>query len=196
MTLSNLSGAKLYAKIGGEGLAVVDTGSAKTLLDVGSFLPAVLKGLEPVSAMLADDYLLDASGDRIPKTGSWPAWVEGAGYGGCIGIDLVKGCPAKAAPGLDACRALLLAIVFTGADVELSTGAWRMVNVDRIQISALEKRQPSVGAVRIPTRRGTHTQRVSVEPRPQECPFTNLDDEQREAEAVRYLDMVKLQEAA
>lgn len=62
--------------------------------------------------MLLGDYLLDTSGNRIPKVGSWPAWVERAGYGGCIGVDVVKGCPAKAVVGLDACRAVHLAIVF------------------------------------------------------------------------------------
>ena len=116
---------------------------------------------------------------------SWTAWVEGAGYGGCIGVDVVKGCPAKAVLGLDACHALLLATAFTGADVELRTGSWRMVNVDCTQISALEERQAPLGAVGIPTRRGTHTQRLSVKPRLQECPFFDLDDEQWKAEAVR-----------
>ena len=64
-----------------------------------------------------------------------------------------------------------------------------MVNVDLIPIAALEGRQASLGAVGIPTGRGTHTQRVSVEPRLQECAFIDLDDEQWEAEAVRRLGM-------
>ena len=102
-----------------------------------------------------------------------------------MGVDIVKGCPDKAVHGLDACRALLLAIMFTGADVELRTGGSRMVNVDHIQISALDERQAFLGAVGIPTRQGTHTQRVSVKPRLQECPFIDLDDERWEAEAVR-----------
>ena len=72
MMLPSLSGANLCSKIrvlAREGLTLVDIGSAKTLLDVESFPPTVLKMFKPVTAMLAADCLLDASGNRIPKVG-------------------------------------------------------------------------------------------------------------------------------
>ena len=109
---------------GSEVLALLDTGSARTLLDANSFRPSTLARFTNVTA--EEDELLDASGNRVPTVGKWPARVHAAGFGGCIAADVVRGCPTKAVLGLDALRILSAVIVFADSDVEMRIGGWRM----------------------------------------------------------------------
>lgn len=150
MTIPSPMGSNIFAKItilGQEALALIDSGSARTLLDGKHFLPGILQGFRSVHTLPPDTALLDASGNRTPKLGEWPAWAACNEYGGRIIVDVLDGCPTKVILGLDAFRALTLAVVCTGDEFELRTGGWRMRPARNITISTLTDHHRPMGAV-------------------------------------------------
>ena len=107
MTTPPKTGGNVYVPVtinGSEVLALLDTGSARTLLDASWFQPSTLTGFTAVTEK--GDELVDASGNRVPTLGKWPARVEAAEFGDCIAADVVRGCPIKAVLGLDALQIL------------------------------------------------------------------------------------------
>ena len=118
--IANKSGGNVYVDItvnGKEVLAILDTGSARTLLDQLTFPPETLCGYQ--TAKPNHEGLVDASGNNVPTIGRWPAIVRAGRLSGCIAADVTRGCPAPAIIGLDVLREMRAVIVFseTGIDV-------------------------------------------------------------------------------
>ncbi|KAL8274126.1 hypothetical protein Esti_001968 [Eimeria stiedai] len=90
--------------------ALLDTGSARILLEANFFTSHRLKGFKPC-AHSENGPLLDASGNRIPTTGLWEARVACLELAGCILVDVVRGPPTKAVLGLDSLRTLELSFL-------------------------------------------------------------------------------------
>ncbi|KAL8454856.1 hypothetical protein Emed_000007 [Eimeria media] len=126
--------------------ALLDTGSARTLLDANTFTPERLRGFRSCTRS-ERDALIDASGNRIPVVGVWEAWVSCAECAGCVLVDVVKGLPAKAVLGLDFFRTLQLSVVYSGTTFELKAGGWKMRDLGLLRLSPSEDRPAVIGGV-------------------------------------------------
>ncbi|KAL8426015.1 hypothetical protein Efla_001933 [Eimeria flavescens] len=150
MSLHSKEGVNVFVTVtiaGTTVLALVDTGSARTLLDASIFTPNRLRGFSS-SARSEDELLLDASGNQIPIVGVWESWITCSGQADCILVDVVKGKPTKAVLGLDSFRSLMLAVVYSGASFELRAGGMQMTEIDSIRLCATED-HPSVRSVNL-----------------------------------------------
>ncbi|KAL8426897.1 hypothetical protein Efla_002505 [Eimeria flavescens] len=92
-------------------LALVDTGSAITLLDASIFTTDRLRKSKTCTRS-EGELLLHASRNQIAMVGVWEAWVACLELAGCILVDVAKGLPTKAGFGLDSFRALMHCVVY------------------------------------------------------------------------------------